>query len=197
LFTGAEPSGEPQHFVVFHGSRLGDLPCELSEFEVEPNEQDLLINSWIRLPAKSYVPVRESELPQLLQAGFADLVERMESLSREMEALQERLAEVEQALASQPRCRQAVLYDLGSEKYELKQALGVQLEEYEEEAVARIPELDVFASADTDSEALALLKREVVTLYEELAATPVERLGERPFAWLRLLERVIRVAESP
>jgi len=153
--------------------------------------------SWPRLPIEDFAPLRQTELPELLEAGFGHIVERMESLSKEMEALQERLTQLEEALAAQPRCRQAVLYDLGSEKYELKQGLGVQLEEYEEEAVARIPELDVFASADTDSEALALLKGEVVTLYEELAATPVVRLGERPRAWLRLLERVIRVAESP
>ena len=145
--------------------------------------------------AEDFAPLRQAELPKLLEAGFGSILERMESLSNEMEALQQRLAEVEQAFAAQPRCRQAVLYDLGGERYQLRQPLGVQLEEYDEEAVARIPELDVFASADTDSEALGLLKREVVTLYEELAATPVERLGERPLAWLRLLERVIQVAE--
>jgi hypothetical protein len=153
--------------------------------------------SWPQLPIEDFAPLRQTELPQLLEAGFGDIVERMESLSKEMEALQDRLTQLEQALASQPRCRQALLYDLGGEKYQLRQPLAVQLEEYEEEAVARVPELDVFASADTDSEALALLKREVETLYEELAATPIEQLGERPRAWLRLLERVIQVAESP
>ena len=152
-------------------------------------------SAWPHLPLQDFAPLRQAELPKLLEAGFGSILERMESLSNEMQALQQRLADVEQAFAAQPRCRQAALYDLGSERYELRQPLGVQLEEYEEEAVARIPELDVFASADTDSEALGLLKREVVTLYEELAATPVERLGERPLAWLRLLERVIQVAE--
>jgi hypothetical protein len=195
LFTGAKLSGGQQHFVVSHAPRLGDLPCEVPEFEVEPNELDLLINSWIRLPEKSYVPVRESELPQLLQAGFADLVERIEALSGAMRRLEQRLIEVEQALACEARCRQGTLYDLGTEKYRLRQPLAVQLEEYDEEAVARIPELDVFASGTTDSEALQLLKCEVVTLYEELVATPAARLGQRPLAWLRLLNGLIEVAK--
>jgi len=150
---------------------------------------------WPRLPIEDFAPLRQTELPELLEAGFGNIIQQMDSLSKEMEALQQRLAEVEEALGAQPRCRQAVLYDLGTRKYELRQPLAVQLEEYDEEAVARIPELDVFASADTDSDALGLIKREVVGLYEELAATPVERLGERPLAWLRLLERVIQVAE--
>jgi hypothetical protein len=153
--------------------------------------------SWPQLPIEDFAPLRQTELPQLLEAGFGHIVERMESLSKEMETLQERLGEVEKALASQPRCRQAVLYDLGSEKYELKQALAVQVEEYDDEAVARIPELDVFASATTDGEALALLKAEVVSLYDELISSPAKELGERPTAWLRLLKHLIDVAEAP
>lgn len=150
--------------------------------------------TWPHLPIEDFAPLRQAELPQLLEAGFGNIVQQMESLSNQMEALQQRLAQVEEALAAQPRCRQAVLYDLGTQMYELKQPLTVQVEEYDDEAVARIPELNVFASATTDTEALALLKAEIVSLYDELAASPAEELGEKPAAWLALLKHLVNVA---
>jgi hypothetical protein len=167
---------------------------QIIDMEHDVGQAQTPLQGWVQFVETRYVPLRES---QLLEAGFADLVARMQALSEAMDALQERLGQVEECLAAQPRCRQALLYDLGAGKYELKQPLAVQLEEYDDEAVARIPELDVFASATTDSEALVLLKAEVVSLYDELASCPPEELGERPIAWLRLLKRLINIAEAP
>jgi hypothetical protein len=152
---------------------------------------------WGYTVAEDFAPLRRRPVPELLEAGFAELVARMEALSQEIERLQQRLADVEESFAAQPRCRQATLYDLGSNAYELKQPVTVQIEEYDDETVARMPELDAFASATTDSEALVLLKAEIASLYDELVSCPAQELGERPTAWLRLLKRLVNVAEAP
>jgi len=135
----------------------------------------------------------------VLERGFAGMHRRMGSLERtiasaieQVVALSARLQTLEERLASQGVTRQAMVCDLGHEDYALKCPISVVVEEYDEETVARFPEVEAFASAATEGEALSLLKQEIVELYEELLATDEDELGKLPRQWRRVLSQLIQ-----
>lgn len=128
----------------------------------------------------------------------------MESLERtiasaigQVVALSARLQALEERLASQGVTRQAMVCDLGHEDYALKCPISVVVEEYDEETVARFPEVEAFASAATEGEALSLLKQEIVELYEDLLATDEDELGKLPRQWRRVLSHLIQKHGPP
>jgi hypothetical protein len=140
----------------------------------------------------------------VLERGFASMHERMESLERtiasaigQVVALSARLQALEERLASQGVTRQAMVCDLGHEDYALKCPISVVVEEYDEETVARFPEVEAFASAATEGEALSLLKQEIVELYEDLLATDEDELGKLPRQWRRVLSHLIQKHGPP
>jgi hypothetical protein len=100
-------------------------------------------------------------------------------------------------LAEQGVVRNAMLCDLGHEGYSLRCPITVIIEEYDEETVARLPEVEAFASAATEPEALALLKEDIIRLYEDLISTPEEQLGTLPWQWRAALLRLIEKHGAP
>ena len=140
----------------------------------------------------------------VLERGFAGMHRRMESLERtiasaidQVVALSARLQALEERLASQGVTRQAMLCDLGEDGYNLKCPISVVVEEYDEETVARFPEVEAFASAATEGEAIALLKKDIVELYEELLASDEDELGKLPRQWRRALSHLIQKDGPP
>lgn len=140
----------------------------------------------------------------VLERGFTAMHDRMESLERtiaaaieQVVALSARLQALEDRLASQGVTRQAMLYDLTHEGYTLKCPISVVLEEYDDETVARFPEVEAFASAATEGEAIALLKQDIVELYEELLASDEDELGKLPRQWRRVLSQLIHKDGPP
>jgi hypothetical protein len=81
------------------------------------------------------------------------------------------------------------IYDLNSPKYELAIPIQVTIEEYEDETIARIPELNIFTSSETDTEAIFLLKDEILALYKDLLGC--ENLGPLPNASLETLNKLL------
>jgi hypothetical protein len=158
------------------------------------------VSSWqVVASEEEYEPLPQQVLEAVvLHAGLADLLSRMESLERtigsateQMAALGKRVAALEERLAEQGVVRNAMLCDLGREGYSLRCPITVVIEEYDEETVARLPEVEAFASAATEPEALTLLKEDIVGLYEDLISTPEEQLGALPRQWRAVLLRLI------
>ena len=83
------------------------------------------------------------------------------------------------------------LNSLMDSRYSLVQPLYIVLEYGENEVIASLNEIEAFASAPTEYEALETLCAEIVILYEDLSAEP-ETLGKLPARWLEYLEGVIR-----
>lgn len=140
----------------------------------------------------------------VLRARLANLLSRMESLEGaiasavgEMNRLGRRVEALEQRLAEQGIVRNAMLCDLGHEGYTLKCPISVVVDEYDEETVARFPEVEAFASAATEGEAIALLKEDIVQLYEELVVTDEDELGKLPRQWRRVLSQLIQKDGPP
>lgn len=63
----------------------------------------------------------------------------------------------------------------------------VTIEHEDGEHVARLVDLNLYGNGDTEYEAVAMLKREIVSLYHDLAKTPPKKLGKHPREWMRFL----------
>jgi hypothetical protein len=84
----------------------------------------------------------------------------------------------------------ATIYDLDNVEFDLTIPIQVVIEEYSDETLARIPELNIFTSSDTDTESIFLLKQEIVDLYKELGHC--NNLGPLPRSWLNTLNKLLR-----
>jgi hypothetical protein len=75
--------------------------------------------------------------------------------------------------------------DLG--ELRLRAPLAVLLQFYEGEVIATWPEVEAWASGESEAVAINRLKDQIVALYRELAAIPDEQLGRLPMRWKRAL----------
>jgi len=152
----------------------------------------------LREAGEEYVPLDESTLriieiqrrvtriprwDRAIYESLADLKEKVSDLQRQV-------GELTEAVQETAKIYNATIYELGNSEYELTMPLQIVLEEDQEETVARIPELNLYASADTDSEAINELKQEVIKLYEDLE-TSDRTLGPLPESWLETLRKLI------
>lgn len=115
--------------------------------------------------------------------SVAELKEKVSDLRRQVEELTE-------AVEDTVKISNATIYELGNSQYELTTPMQIVLEEDQGETVARIPELNLYASADTDSEAINELKQEIINLYEDLQSSD-RKLGPLPKSWLETLRKLI------
>lgn len=83
------------------------------------------------------------------------------------------------------------IQDLNDDDVELLDSLQVEIDVYPQETIAEIPELNLWASASTDSEALLKIKKEIVTLWRELMDEDESKLGKLPRMWKRILNKKI------
>jgi hypothetical protein len=118
------------------------------------------------------------------------IIGRIDALSSEVAALSAKLSSALENTQEQPSTKLLALHGLGSEKYSLRKPLFVTLEHYADEVVARLPEFDMYASAENEADAMASLRQDVVDLYEDLRESEAE-LGGLPAAWLRDLRDYI------
>jgi len=125
-------------------------------------------------------------IPRWYRAIYESLAELKEKVSN----LQRQVEELVEAVKDAGRTYSATIYELGNSQYQLTAPVQVVMEENEEEIVARIPELNLYASADTDSEAIHELKQELIDLYEDLQSSD-RKLGPLPKSWLETLRRLI------
>jgi len=118
------------------------------------------------------------------------ILETVAKLREEISELRGKVDELTELERNTAKIYNATIHELGDIQYELTMPIQVVIEEDEEETVARIPELNLYASADTDSEAINELKQEVIDLYKELESSD-RRLGLLPRSWLQTLRKLI------
>lgn len=134
------------------------------------------------------------QLPQI-QAGRIEA--GLSILNQQLQELLSRVQELQEALAARPVIRNGQLLDLGQADYVLARPVAIVLEEYSSgEIIARVPEFEAFATAHTESEAILSLKKQLINLYDDLAASVPGELGPLPASWKRALNHLIRKTSS-
>lgn len=128
------------------------------------------------------VPAKETNLviQSIIKPDFSDLRKDIQQLNDLIAELQEK-----------PLIYTTALHELENKKYKLKKPIEVIIERYEDEFVARFPELELFGSAETEAEAIRELKKEIITLHVELVGSKEAELGPLPQMWRRILRKLI------
>jgi hypothetical protein len=83
------------------------------------------------------------------------------------------------------------LNSLRDEKYSLKCPIYITIEYENEHVIASFDDVEAFAYADNEFEAVDLLCREIIVLYNELMEDK-ENLGPLPKKWLSILDDFIK-----
>jgi hypothetical protein len=109
----------------------------------------------------------------------------LELLAR-VEHLEDSVAE----LKERPQERLVELFDLPSDRYQLRRSVLVNIEEYEDETLARWPMVEMSARGASEPVALRALGESIIELYEELVSE-ADNLGEAPRRWLAVLSSAI------
>jgi hypothetical protein len=174
----------PMRKALQKGSRvLEDVGDEEVDFQTSPNIGNYYTNTKTTI---KYMEIEQQVLSSpppwffVLQKLIADLAIRVVDLQKIKD----------DELAQTLKIYNATIYDLNNNEYDLAVPIQVVIEEYSDETVARIPELNIFTSSDTDTEAILLLKQEVVNLYKELGQC--KNLGELPKSWLNTLNKLLK-----
>jgi len=97
--------------------------------------------------------------------------------------------------AVEGRCRIVPINSLKKSGYTLNQPIYVSIETDEDTVIASLDDIEAFAYADTEFEAINGLCEEIVTLYEDLKANR-DNLGILPEKWLGYLDSVITIQEK-
>jgi hypothetical protein len=97
--------------------------------------------------------------------------------------------------AVEGRFRIVPLNSLKNSDYSLKSPIYITIERDKDIIIASLDDIEAFAYADTEFEAIDGLCEEVVTLYEDLRENR-DSLGVLPKKWLEYLDEVIMVHEN-
>ena len=97
--------------------------------------------------------------------------------------------------AVESRCRIVPINSLKKSGYTLNQPIYISLETDEDTVIASLDDIEAFAYADTEFEAINSLCEEIITLYEDLKANR-DNLGILPEKWLGYLDSVITIHEK-
>lgn len=94
------------------------------------------------------------------------------------------------ALASEPRYRIVPLNSLKHPKYRLRAPVHILLEIEGDQVIASLDDIEAFAYAETESEAINGLTEEIVQIYEDLKKDR-ESLGPLPLKWWEYLKEIV------
>ncbi|MFH1974956.1 MAG: hypothetical protein ABIJ52_05255 [Pseudomonadota bacterium] len=97
--------------------------------------------------------------------------------------------------AVEGRCRIVPINSLKNSSYTLNQPIYISIETDGNTVIASLDDIEAFAYADTEFEAVNDLCDEIVTLYEDLRANR-DNLGILPKKWLGYLDSVITIHEK-
>jgi hypothetical protein len=75
-------------------------------------------------------------------------------------------------------------------KYRLKAPVHINLEHDENQVVASFDDIEAFAYAETESEAINQLSEEIVSIYEDLQKDE-DNLGALPIKWWQYLKEIV------
>jgi predicted RNase H-like HicB family nuclease len=128
------------------------------------------------------------ESPQKLN----QLCEAVERLETKIDQLQKKLDET----SSRPQSIMVPIETLAPEPYDLLRAFTAVITRNGEEFVASLFDASVFASGDTEEDAVANLKDTLIDTYEMLNELGDDRLGPGPLRQKQILNELIRKAEN-
>jgi hypothetical protein len=114
----------------------------------------------------------------------------LSSIREELDDCKKSVTELHEKLEARPIVKQTNITEIG-DNFKVKIPIPVTIEEYDDEVMASVSEIELFASGTTEAEALLRLKREIVSLYGELSETPKEQLGNLLIRYLRILENLV------
>jgi type I restriction-modification system DNA methylase subunit len=97
--------------------------------------------------------------------------------------------------AIESRCRILPLNSLKIAGYTLNKPIYITIETERDAIIASLDDIEAFACADTEFEAVNNLCEEIVELYEDLRKDR-ENLGILPQKWLAFLDEVIAIHEN-
>ncbi len=97
--------------------------------------------------------------------------------------------------AVESRCRILPLNSLKKSKYTLNRPIYITIETDEDTIIATLDDIEAFAYADNEFEAINGLCDEIVELYEDLRENQ-GNLGTLPGKWLEYLNEVITIRED-
>lgn len=140
-------------------------------------ERMLVCEGWTQTVSVSPTPEKETET------------------SKKIDMLQHQIDHLTRILINRPMIRNAVLRDLNSSKYILKENIEISIEEYPDETIAVWPEIEAFGHGITQPEAILDLKNEIIDLYEDLSSAKKKEMGKLPEMWLRILKKIIKKNE--
>ncbi len=145
-----------------------------------PRQRSFSSSSWRK--ASGLSPVRDAEFAILssIKSDFKNIVSEFQEINGQIKSLRDKSV-----------VYGVKLYDLGNEVYLLKCPLDIIVERFEDEFIARFPEIEVFGSGSTESESIHALKKEIIDLYIELSHTAVDEMGLLPKMWSRILNQLI------
>lgn len=132
-----------------------------------------------------------------IQEELANISEQLDELSGdiysikgELDKCKKSVSELHEKLESRPIVKQTNIAEI-SDDFRVKIPIPVTIEEYDDGVTASVAEIQLFATGATEAEALLRLKREIVSLYDELSETPREQLGNLLIRYLRVLGKLV------
>lgn len=149
-------------------------------------------------PQEDFVPYQFAELTErseaLVEVGVAveSLTQHVANLSAEIRSLKKEIAELRAEQGERPISTVATIHDLGRDDMSLEAPIQIIVEEYPEEVVAKFPEVGAIATADSEFEAIELLKADIAGLYLDLKAMARKKMGRAPRRSLQILSRLLR-----
>ena len=122
----------------------------------------------------------------------SNLADSVEELKKEMSEIEVAIQEMRDAIIARPLVSSLSLSDIGESNLEVISPISIVLEETENEALARWPEIRASGLGGTAAEAIANLKSEVVDLYSDLVHRDPKDLGEIAVYTLGILNSHIK-----
>jgi hypothetical protein len=132
---------------------------------------------------------------QALEGLFGLLLTQISDLAAAVDSLTQRLRVSEdtiQELSERPRERLTEIPKLNSDSYALKRSIFVNIEEYDDETLARWPILDLTARGTSEHGALLAFQDALLDLFADLKEDP-QSLGEAPRRWLSILDDILTI----
>jgi len=166
---------------------------------LSPSERDRVVSRDIlREIDEPYFPIDDAHIRVIdIQRSISRgphwdrmIFENLKELNNKVSNLQEKVEEISETLQDTVRIYNATIYELNNLKYMITTPIQIVIIEDEDEIVARMPELNLYATGDTDSEAIYELKQELIELYEDLNSTD-NKLGPLPESWLNTINELI------
>lgn len=131
-----------------------------------------------------------SEIGQLREE-IAALRYEVEALKNQLTVCTDKIRGLCDDVDSRPIVKEAEIIDIGN-GFKTLRPIHVVIEEAEEQATVSLPEIELSATGETESDAILNFKKELASLYRDLFETPTDKLGKLPASWLRILQKVMK-----